>query len=1248
VGAYGDDAGATSAGSVYLYERDESGTWQPAVTGNPVPGHIPNPQAYANDYFGNSVSVSGGLLAVGARWDDAGATNAGSVYLYRGDGGSVAAGVTVISHGFRVGCDSALGDEWPGAMADAICARLAAAAGVAGTYGNVFEYDAASGRWQFLRGSEDLSEELVLLFDWTCEADFNGVLLGPNEHYAEAAGDALFAALLDSRLVDASGAVLTMPDPQDPDGLSVILDGAGEAKRLHFIGHSRGCSVLSETIQRLGTSAIGVDQFTAIDPHPVDGSHCEDVFGDWRDPLPAHWSNIDFLDCYYRFDHDGDPPAIGNQVCNPQCLSLCAGPFCVSLVDTDFDGESLDGIADHSQLLVLGDGLSDSDDGCGVFSSCNMEHVKSHGWYHGTIDTSSVDDGFCAIDGGWYSAARQHQGYSRFAGALPWTGSFRAESGFPTATVDPASEPLATIFNGSFDGNFNPLGSQAGWKFHGGSGTFGAEACIVWQQGRSCARFNLNDDYLVHNRFLLGDNQQAQNIRFLYNITNADTGGCDDEFRLVLIDLEGIEWPLPDEISMCNTSGGWLAHDVSLAGIPRPATYSLRLELVDPGLGFVKSEILIDDIEVIGSQPPAPIDAPQIEVHDVLTGSVLAPGSSLQMGATPQGTPLTRTLAIANAGSGELLLGSLSIPGGYAATAPVGPVPPAEQVTFEVTFEAVSSGTWIGVLAIDNNAVPDPYTLTLVASATTNGGANAPDITVSHAGENLYDGAPPLLVAELPALETWTGMFTIGNVGPGTLGGLSVSLSSGIFEVTLQPTTAGVGSGGSTTFTIEATAPAVGLFQGNVEVASNDPDENPFNFSLLFQAVAPDPPRDLICTTAAGAAQLAWSISGGGFDAIEVVRDGVLIATLSGSATRYIDSAPGVGGHSYGVTALFGGTSLPEASCSVEVLPAAVDALTCQRIPGFNILDWQNTQLYDAIDIRRNGVALASVGGGETSYSDPVSWEGTFTYTVEGIVDGYASAGTECQVTVDLPTMSITAENADGVIGQPGVHRVFGHSPETVLEAFSYGLVCVDSLLTFTDVRIAGTASADADFFSLEIDPAGGWYTVGVVMDLERPLDSTLDLTNESAIAEADFEVSQQAPANITTAITFSGTLGDPPIEVVFVADGASYSPDSADGSVFISAGTPFMRADCNADGTFNIADPVHGLGILFSGSGPPMCADSCDSNDDGLNDIADPIHTLAHLFSNGPAPPAPFPACGIDPTTDDLLDCASYNASCP
>jgi hypothetical protein len=83
VGAYLDNTpGAGNAGSVYLYEK-VGGVWLPAVTGNPVPGHIPNPQANVQDYFGRSVSVSGDLLAVGAHADDApGAGNAGSVYLY--------------------------------------------------------------------------------------------------------------------------------------------------------------------------------------------------------------------------------------------------------------------------------------------------------------------------------------------------------------------------------------------------------------------------------------------------------------------------------------------------------------------------------------------------------------------------------------------------------------------------------------------------------------------------------------------------------------------------------------------------------------------------------------------------------------------------------------------------------------------------------------------------------------------------------------------------------------------------------------------------------------------------------------------------------------------------------------------------------------------------------------------------------------------------------------------------------------
>jgi len=80
--------GVSNAGSVFLYQRGPQGVWAAANTSNlgSIPGNIPNPQPDVSDQFGFSVSVSGGVLAVGANWDDvAGVTNAGSVYLYQRD-----------------------------------------------------------------------------------------------------------------------------------------------------------------------------------------------------------------------------------------------------------------------------------------------------------------------------------------------------------------------------------------------------------------------------------------------------------------------------------------------------------------------------------------------------------------------------------------------------------------------------------------------------------------------------------------------------------------------------------------------------------------------------------------------------------------------------------------------------------------------------------------------------------------------------------------------------------------------------------------------------------------------------------------------------------------------------------------------------------------------------------------------------------------------------------------------------------
>ena len=83
VGAYYDDDGATNAGAVYLLtDADSDGDWTDSgTTVNKLHTTIGTHTLGANDYFGSAVAISGDILAVGAFWDDDGATNAGAVYL---------------------------------------------------------------------------------------------------------------------------------------------------------------------------------------------------------------------------------------------------------------------------------------------------------------------------------------------------------------------------------------------------------------------------------------------------------------------------------------------------------------------------------------------------------------------------------------------------------------------------------------------------------------------------------------------------------------------------------------------------------------------------------------------------------------------------------------------------------------------------------------------------------------------------------------------------------------------------------------------------------------------------------------------------------------------------------------------------------------------------------------------------------------------------------------------------------------
>jgi hypothetical protein len=81
VGAYGEDAGGSAAGAAYVFQRDAGGdNWGEVAK-------LVASDAEAGDYFGYSVAVSGEIAIVGAYGEDAGGSAAGTAYVFQRDVG---------------------------------------------------------------------------------------------------------------------------------------------------------------------------------------------------------------------------------------------------------------------------------------------------------------------------------------------------------------------------------------------------------------------------------------------------------------------------------------------------------------------------------------------------------------------------------------------------------------------------------------------------------------------------------------------------------------------------------------------------------------------------------------------------------------------------------------------------------------------------------------------------------------------------------------------------------------------------------------------------------------------------------------------------------------------------------------------------------------------------------------------------------------------------------------------------------
>ncbi|MGE4620346.1 MAG: dockerin type I repeat-containing protein [Planctomycetota bacterium] len=320
--------------------------------------------------------------------------------------------------------------------------------------------------------------------------------------------------------------------------------------------------------------------------------------------------------------------------------------------------------------------------------------------------------------------------------------------------------------------------------------------------------------------------------------------------------------------------------------------------------------------------------------------------------------------------------------------------------------------------------------------------------------------------------------------------------------------------------------------------------------------------------------------------------------------------------------------------------PPAVNSFTCSGSGEAVLLEWNNPEIYDSIELRRNGSLLNNLAGDTTSYLDQSPEPGTNSYEARGVNSGLASDPASCSAVISIPENRITAVSLSTAPGSQFDISITGNL-ELATEGFAFPITFDPAVALIESASVNGTASASADFLSFDVDAPAGIATVSLLMDFNGV--STIPAGTEVPICFFQASVDESVSNGTTTNLTLPVAAGSPPVEAVIVQNGgAGYAPLRTNGVLTIE-GNPasaFIRGDSNSDATVDIADAVAVLDYLFSAGTTPSCMDASDANDDESVNVADAVQILDLLFSGGGPLPAPgTDTCGID-STSGTLDC--------
>jgi hypothetical protein len=339
--------------------------------------------------------------------------------------------------------------------------------------------------------NRDLTGEQVLLFDW-------GAGSGEKEAgQAEAAADELFSALLAFE-VDNQPIISLVPP------IAVAL------RPMHFIGHSRGTVVTSETVQRLGRYNVPVSYVTYLDPHDFGQPDItRDEF--FHDPAVQVWHNVDHADCFY-------------QKSEVECINPHGRPL-AHLVGLAGLQRDLTNLALFDQCDRAFSPHARVKDYYWTTVACNAgdEASRPRSWFPGNGNGSG--HGFDRWFGnGGYEQSRE-EGIRRINAGTPGAAlAFHLNNDPDNDKGEPDRNDVPpVIFNGDFDlpdldgsvGGALQAGTLAGWWYYGGGG----EGTIRANRGNHAlelerGKFERSPVVATHNRFYLP--RTGTEIRFAY------------------------------------------------------------------------------------------------------------------------------------------------------------------------------------------------------------------------------------------------------------------------------------------------------------------------------------------------------------------------------------------------------------------------------------------------------------------------------------------------------------------------------------------------------------------------------------------------------------------------------------------------------------------------------------------------------------------------------------------------------------